>query len=122
MNKIEFSTLLEQECLDTNDIFFSVTTAKGIITLFWYTIFAEKTNLEAFDELQDQIKWANMKLIYLEDKYSDFHLKTKPLTEHDAVHFDHEFATTKQAPVKKGFETNTQSMGGFVQFKLPKEL
>lgn len=122
MNKEEFCKELECECLDTDNISFSITTAKGLITMFWFVTFRQKTNVEAFDEHYDEIKWANMKLDYLEKKFKSIHIHTHKLSKSDAVHFDHKFATTKQPPVKKGYETDTQSMGGYVQFKNIKEL
>ena len=117
MNKEEFCKELENECLDTDNISFSITTAKGLITLFWSVTFREKTNIQAFDEYYDEIQWANMKINYLAQKYKSIYIHSRQLTEKDAAHFDHKFTTTKQPPVKRAYETDTQSMGGFVQFK-----
>lgn len=121
MNKEEFCTAIENECLNTDNISFSITTAKGLITLFWSVTFRDKTNAQAYDKYIDEIEWANMKLDYLENKYKSIHIYTKKMNQSDAEYFDHKFSTTKQPPVKKGYETDTQSFGGYVKFKNIKE-
>lgn len=121
MNKVEFCKILEEECLNSNNISFSVTSAKGLITLFACVTFRLKTNLEAFNEHYEEINWANMKLNQLAEKYKKTHFHTKLLTDTDAAYFDKVFAVTKQPPVKKGRETDTQSMGSFIQFNYPKD-
>ncbi len=74
MNKEEFCTAIENECLNTDNISFSITTAKGLITLFWSVTFRDKTNAQAYDEYYNEIEWANMKLDYLENKYKSIHI------------------------------------------------
>ena len=74
MNKEEFCTAIESECLNSENVSFSITTAKGLITLFWSVTFRDKTNAKAYDEYYDEIEWANMKLDYLENKYKFIHI------------------------------------------------
>lgn len=120
MNKQELQNLKEKlsnECLDTENIYFSTTTAKGILTLFW-SITHLTTNLEAFKKHEDEINWANLKLLQMQDKYKEFHIKTRLLLDKDVIHFDEKMKTNKEPPLRKSWQTNTQSMGGFVQFKI----
>lgn len=116
MIKQELQEKLNSEFLDTQNIFFSTTSAKGILTLFW-SITHLTSNLEAFKKYEDEINWANMKILQIEHKYKEFHIKTKLLNEQDASYFDEKMKSNKEPPLRKSWQTNTQSMGGFAQFK-----
>lgn len=119
MNKQELQNLqekLDNECLNTKNIFFSTTIAKGILTLFW-SITHLTSNIESFEKHEDEIEWANLKLLQLEKKYKEFHIKTRLLLEKDAHHFDEKMKINKEPPLRKSWQTQTQSMGGFIQFK-----
>jgi hypothetical protein len=116
MTKIEFCKQLENEILDTENISISITTAKGIITLFGSVTFSEKTNHECFLDLFDEINWLNMKLQVISQKYQKYLIKSKFIDENNTIYFDEIFAKTKPVPVKRKFITNTQSFGSFLQF------
>jgi hypothetical protein len=121
MNKKEFCEILEQEKFDTESVKVSITTAKGLITFFWSITFLDKTNIEYFKEKYNEIQIANDKIKNLAKKYSDYYVNHKVLREVDANHFDHIRYTTKERPVKRSWQTETQSFGGYVQFIYPKE-
>lgn len=121
MKETEFYEILGQEMLETEIIKISITKAKGIITFFWYTSFADYSNIDWFERHFDQINWANQKIEYIAKKYKDLYYHHKILSQRDVEHFDYLRRTTKEVPVKKSWQTNTQSFGGYVQFKLPKE-
>ncbi len=112
--------------LDTDNIAISITTAKGLITLFWSVTFIGKKNyetcLDCFNELLGEISWANSKIEHIANKYKKYYFKHKIMTEKDAVHFDYMYSITKEPPMKKSWTTNTQSFGGYVQFSYPKEI
>ena len=120
-NTISFCDTLEHEMLDTENIQVSVTKAKGFITLFWSITFSEGANLICFNKHKEEINLANSKIEQIGNKYKEFLFKTRFLTEKDVIHFDHIYATTITPPVKTAWRSNSQSFGGFAQFKYLEE-
>lgn len=117
----DFCSILENEMLDTENINIAVTKAKGLITLFWSTTFVNHTNVEWFDKIYDEIDWANQKILQISKKYPELYHSHNILTLRDVEHFDYLYRTEKETPVKRSWQTNTQSFGGCVKFKYPSE-
>ena len=119
MNKQRFIDFLNEECINSDNVDYSISSSKGTILLMWSITFSMKTYDQAFEDHQSEIGLANLMIKKLKEKYSNQLLRFKILTKQDAEHFEHIFNTTKSIPVKKAYETDTQSMCGFIEFSKP---
>lgn len=120
MNVNDFCSILEKEMKDTDIIKISVSKAKGFVSLFWFTTFKNHSNVDWFEKNLNEIQLANQEIIKIGKKYPELYQNHTIITRRDVEHFDYRAINEKVIPVKKIWQTDTQSFGGSVTFKYPK--